>query len=76
MELTRAEVDEMFRRADEVRCKLRRATRELEGFGEQVLAQREASSVSASGREATSDPLTPQRVNDCASSEAAHPLTH
>lgn len=42
MELTRAEVDEMLRHADEVRTKLRRATRELQQFGEQVMAAREA----------------------------------
>jgi len=41
MELTRAEVDEMLRRADELRTKLRRATRELQQFGEQVMAARE-----------------------------------
>jgi hypothetical protein len=43
MELTRAEVDEMLRRADEARTKLRRATRELQRFGEQVMAAREVS---------------------------------
>lgn len=42
MELTRAEVDEMLRRADEARTKLRRATRELQEFGEQVMTAREA----------------------------------
>ena len=42
MELTRAEVDSMLRHADEVRTKLRRATRELQRFGEQVMAAREA----------------------------------
>jgi len=41
MELTRAEVDAMLRRADEARTKLRRATRELQRFGEEVLAARE-----------------------------------
>jgi hypothetical protein len=42
MELTRTEVDRMLRRADEVRTKLRRATRELKRFGEQAMAAREA----------------------------------
>jgi len=42
MELTRAEVDRMLRHADEVRTKLRRATRELKQFGEEALAAREA----------------------------------
>jgi hypothetical protein len=42
MELTRAEVDEMLRHADEVRTKLRRATRELQRFGEEALAARES----------------------------------
>ena len=51
MELTRAEVDEMLRHADEVRTKLRRATRELERFGEEVMAAREA------GRSDTEDRL-------------------
>ncbi len=45
MELTRAEVDEMLRHADEVRTKLRRATRELERFGEEVMAAREVGRV-------------------------------
>jgi hypothetical protein len=40
MDLTRAEIDEMLRRADEVRLKLRRATRELATFGEQLLRSR------------------------------------
>lgn len=43
MELTRDEVDTMLRRADALRTKLRRATRELQRFGEQVLAAREVS---------------------------------
>lgn len=42
MELTRAEVDTMLRHADEVRTKLRRATRELRRFGEQAMVAREA----------------------------------
>jgi hypothetical protein len=42
MQLTRAEVDAMLRRADEVRTKLRRATRELQRFGEQTMAARDA----------------------------------
>jgi hypothetical protein len=39
--LTRAEIDEMLRRADEIRLKLRRATRELSAFGEQLLQSRD-----------------------------------
>jgi hypothetical protein len=42
VELTRAEVDSMLRHADEVRTKLRRATRELKRFGEQAMVAREA----------------------------------
>jgi hypothetical protein len=41
MVLTRAEIDEMLRRADEVRKKLRRATRELAAFGDQLLKARD-----------------------------------
>jgi hypothetical protein len=41
VELTRTEIDKMLRHADEVRTKLRRATRELKRFGEQVMAARE-----------------------------------
>ncbi|MGN6111042.1 MAG: hypothetical protein ACTHU0_38445 [Kofleriaceae bacterium] len=41
MHLTRAEIDEMLRRADACRLKLRRATRELAAFGEQLLQSRE-----------------------------------
>lgn len=44
MDLTRAEIDEMLRRADEIRVKLRRATRELTSFGEQLLQSRDPSS--------------------------------
>jgi hypothetical protein len=44
MDLTRAEIDEMLRRADEVRLKLRRATRELAAFGEMLLRTREPAS--------------------------------
>jgi hypothetical protein len=40
MELTRTEVDRMLRHADEVRTKLRRATRELQRFGEQAMFAR------------------------------------
>jgi hypothetical protein len=50
MELTRAEVDMLLRRADELRMKLRRATRELQRFGEETMAAREM------GREADSNP--------------------
>jgi hypothetical protein len=46
MKLTRAEVDAMLSRADEVRTKLRRATRELQRFGEQAMAARDARRVS------------------------------
>jgi hypothetical protein len=53
MELTRAEVDKMLRRADEVRRKLRRATRELQRFGEDVMAEREPDRTEGS-RDATS----------------------
>lgn len=49
MELTRAEVDRMLRHADEVRTKLRRATRELKQFGEEALAAREAGRTDGSG---------------------------
>jgi hypothetical protein len=48
MELTRTEVDEMLRHADEVRTKLRRATRELKRFGEEAMAGREASRTAGS----------------------------
>lgn len=48
MELTRAEVDRMLRHADEVRTKLRRATRELKRFGEEVMAAREAGRTAGS----------------------------
>jgi hypothetical protein len=41
MEITRAEIDERLRRADELRRKLRRATRELMALGEQILRQRD-----------------------------------
>ena len=41
MNLSRAEIDEMLRRADEVRLKLRRATRELAALGEQLLRPRD-----------------------------------
>jgi hypothetical protein len=42
MEMTRAEVDAMLHRADEARTKLRRATRELQRFGEEVMTARDA----------------------------------
>jgi hypothetical protein len=41
VDLTRAEIDAMLRRADEIRMKLRRATRELAALGEQLLRSRE-----------------------------------
>ena len=44
VDLTRAEIDEMLRRADEVRRKLRRATRELASLGEQLLRSRDPAS--------------------------------
>jgi len=50
VDLTRAEVDRMLQRADELRTKLRRATRELARFGEDVMAEREA------GRTVARDP--------------------
>jgi hypothetical protein len=37
VQLTRAEIDELMRRADEMRCKLRRATRELEQLGSEIM---------------------------------------
>jgi hypothetical protein len=43
MNLTRAEINEMLRRADEIRLKLRRATRELATFGEQLMQSRASS---------------------------------
>ncbi|HEY0144334.1 MAG TPA: hypothetical protein VGF48_25850 [Thermoanaerobaculia bacterium] len=46
MELTRTEIDAMLRHAGEVRTKLRRATRELKQFGEQVMATRETRDAS------------------------------
>jgi len=48
MELTRAEIDAMLRRADEARTKLRRATRELQRFGEQAMAARDAGRTTSS----------------------------
>ena len=48
MELTRTEVDKMLRYADEVRTKLRRATRELKEFGEQAMVAREAGRAAGS----------------------------
>jgi hypothetical protein len=39
--LTRAEIDEMLRRSDEQRRKLRRATRELAALGETLLRTRD-----------------------------------
>jgi hypothetical protein len=48
MELTRTEVDEMLRHADEVRTKLRRATRELKQFGERAMVAREGGRTAGS----------------------------
>ena len=61
-ELTRAEVDMMLPRADEIRTKLRRATRELQRFGEDAMAARETERTAGS-RDATSpaDPATDRR---------------
>jgi hypothetical protein len=50
MDLPRAEIDEMLRRADEIRVKLRRATRELAAFGEQLLQARDPVSDGARSR--------------------------
>jgi len=43
MRVTRPEVDEMLRRADEARTKLRRATLELMACGQQIMSKRESS---------------------------------
>jgi hypothetical protein len=48
MELTRAEIDGMLRHADEVRTKLRRASRELKRFGDDAMAAREAGRTAGS----------------------------
>lgn len=56
MDLTRTEVDTMLRHADEVRTKLRRATRELQRFGEDAMGARETdrlAGVPADGESAT-----------------------
>src|SRR5262245_15880604 len=50
MKLTRAEIDEMMRRADEMRCKLRRASRELEQFGNEVMQRRESTAAAVSAK--------------------------
>jgi hypothetical protein len=60
MELTRTEVDRMLRHADEVRTKLRRATRELKRFGEQAMAAREAGRAVG----APNAPAEPERPSD------------
>jgi hypothetical protein len=41
VDLTRREIDEMLRRADEARRSLRRTTRELAAFGELLLRSRD-----------------------------------
>ena len=46
MELARSEVDAMLLHADEVRTKLRRATRELQRLGEEMMADRDATAYS------------------------------
>jgi hypothetical protein len=48
MKMTRTEVDTMLRHADEIRTKLRRATRELQRFGGEVIAAREAARTAGS----------------------------
>ncbi|HYI07450.1 MAG TPA: hypothetical protein VEK57_00140 [Thermoanaerobaculia bacterium] len=63
MELTRAEVDRMLRHADEVRTKLRRATRELTRFGEQAMAAREASRTAAARDDASASAERPSDVD-------------
>jgi hypothetical protein len=62
VELTRAEVDRMLRRADEVRTKLRRATRELQQFGERVMAAR-AVGRAAGSSDASSSAERPSDVD-------------
>jgi hypothetical protein len=66
MELTRAEVDSMLRRADEVRTKLRRATRELQRVGEEMMAARDA--ARAAGSRPSSD------LADSVDDDSAGPL--
>jgi hypothetical protein len=41
MEMSRAELDEMLRWADELRRKLRRATRELAALGDEIFETRD-----------------------------------
>jgi hypothetical protein len=48
VKLTRAEIDTMLGHADEVRTKLRRATRELMRFGEEAMAARESDRTAGS----------------------------
>jgi hypothetical protein len=62
VELTRAEVDRMLRRADEVRTKLRRATRELQQFGERAMAARAVGRAFGSG-DASSSAERPSDVD-------------
>jgi len=62
MELTRTEIDRMLRHADEVRTKLRRATRELKRFGEDAMAAREASRTAGS-RDALASAERPSDVD-------------
>jgi hypothetical protein len=57
MELTRTEIDAMLRRADEARTKLRRATRELQRFGEQAMATRDANRTASTRDEELSERL-------------------
>jgi hypothetical protein len=45
MRLSRAEVDELLRRADELVTKLRRATLELAALGNRLMSERQEGSV-------------------------------
>ena len=60
MDLTPAEIDAMLRRADEARTKLRRATRELQRFGEEVMAARDAGRAAGSSALPPCDPRHPR----------------
>jgi hypothetical protein len=48
MEMTRTEIDATLRHADEVRTKLRRATRERQRFGGEAIAALEAARTAGS----------------------------
>jgi hypothetical protein len=49
VDLTRPEIDAMLRRADELRRKLRRATRELAALGEALLRSRDDAGAAGDG---------------------------